>query len=34
VKKLPEGEHAEHEISILKKLAKIYVSWVRKATGR
>jgi predicted ATPase len=34
VKKLPEGERAEHEISILKKLAKIYVSWVRKATGR
>jgi predicted ATPase/DNA-binding winged helix-turn-helix (wHTH) protein len=34
VKRLPEEERAKHEISILKKLAKIYVSWVRKATGR
>jgi hypothetical protein len=34
VKKLPDGERAEHETSILKRLAKIYISWVRKATGR
>jgi predicted ATPase len=34
VKKFPEGERAEHEISILKNLAKIYISWVREATGR
>jgi predicted ATPase/DNA-binding winged helix-turn-helix (wHTH) protein len=34
VKKLPEGERAEHETTILEKLAKIYIRWVRKATGR
>jgi predicted ATPase/DNA-binding winged helix-turn-helix (wHTH) protein len=34
VKNLPEGERVEHETTILERLAKIYVSWVRKATGR
>ncbi len=34
VRKLPEEERAEHELTILEKLAKIYIAWVRKATGR
>jgi predicted ATPase/DNA-binding winged helix-turn-helix (wHTH) protein len=34
VKKLPEGERAEHETTILEGLARIYIWWVRKATGR
>ncbi len=34
VKKLREEERAEHELTILEKLAKIYIAWVRKATGR
>jgi len=34
VKKLPEPERAEHQITILEELAKIYIAWVRKATGR
>jgi predicted ATPase len=33
VKKLPVGERAEHEVTILDGLAKIYVAWVREATG-
>jgi predicted ATPase/DNA-binding winged helix-turn-helix (wHTH) protein len=33
VKKLPEGERAKHETTILERLAKIYIWWVRKATG-
>jgi predicted ATPase len=32
VKKLPEGKRADHETLILERLAKIYISWVRKAT--
>ena len=31
--KLPNWERAEHETIILERLAKIYISWVRKATG-
>jgi predicted ATPase len=34
VKKLPDGERAEHETMILERLAKIYILWVRKATGK
>jgi predicted ATPase len=34
VKKLPQRERAEHENTILDRLARIYVAWVRKATGR
>ena len=34
VKKLPEGERAEHQTTILDRLARIYVAWVRKATAR
>ncbi len=34
VKKLPEAERVEHELTILEKLANIYIAWVRKATGR
>jgi len=33
VKKLPEAERAEYELTILEELAKIYIAWVRKATG-
>jgi predicted ATPase/DNA-binding winged helix-turn-helix (wHTH) protein len=33
-KKLPEAEREEHELTILEKLAKIYIAWVRKATNR
>src|SRR5260370_39246001 len=33
VKKLPEGERAEYELTILEKLAKIYITCVRKAPG-
>jgi predicted ATPase len=33
VKKLPDAERAEHETTILDRLAKIYVAWVREATG-
>jgi predicted ATPase/DNA-binding winged helix-turn-helix (wHTH) protein len=33
-KKLPAGERVEHEITILDRLARIYIAWVRKATGR
>jgi predicted ATPase/DNA-binding winged helix-turn-helix (wHTH) protein len=33
LKKLPDGERAEHETTILNRLAKIYIAWVRKATG-
>jgi predicted ATPase len=33
-KKLPDKVRAEHETTILETLAKIYISWVRKATGR
>jgi len=34
VKRLPEAERPEHELTILEKLANIYIAWVRKATGR
>jgi len=34
VKKLPEAERAEYQLTILEELAKIYIAWVRKATGR
>ena len=34
VKKLPEADRAEYKTSILEELAKIYIAWVRKATGR
>jgi len=34
VKKLPEAERSEYGITILEKLAKIYIAWVREATGR
>ena len=34
VKKLPDAERAEHETTILDRLAKIYIAWVREATGR
>jgi len=34
VKKLPEAERAEYQITILEELAKIYIAWVRKATSR
>jgi predicted ATPase len=33
VKKLPDGERAEHEATILDRLAKIYIAWLREATG-
>ena len=33
VKKLPDGARAEHETTILDRLARIYVAWVREATG-
>ena len=33
VKKLPEAEGAEYQITILEELARIYIAWVRKATG-
>jgi DNA-binding winged helix-turn-helix (wHTH) protein len=33
VKKLPDEERAEHETTILDRLAKIYISWLREATG-
>ena len=33
VKKLPDAQRAEHETEILDRLAKIYIAWVRKATG-
>jgi len=33
VKRLPDGEHAEHETTILDKLAKIYIDWLREATS-
>jgi predicted ATPase len=34
VKKLPEAERAEYQSTILEDLAKIYIAWVRKVTGR
>ncbi len=34
VKNLPEAERADYQITILEELAKIYIAWVRKATGR
>jgi hypothetical protein len=34
VKKVPDGERAEHETMILERLAKIYISSVRKATSK
>jgi len=33
VKKLPEAARAGHETTILDRLAKIYIAWVREATG-
>jgi predicted ATPase len=33
-KKLPDELRVEHETTILERLAKIYILWVRKATGR
>jgi hypothetical protein len=33
VKKLPEEEGAEYQITILEELARIYIAWIRKATG-
>jgi predicted ATPase len=33
VKKLPEAEGAEYQITILEELARIYIAWIRKATG-
>jgi DNA-binding winged helix-turn-helix (wHTH) protein len=32
-KKLPDEKRAEHETTILDRLAKIYVAWLREATG-
>lgn len=34
VKKLPDAARAAHETAILEELAKIYITWIRKATGR
>jgi predicted ATPase len=34
VKKLPDAERAELETTILDRLAKIYIAWVREATAR
>src|SRR5258708_36477699 len=33
VKKLREEERGEHGLTILEKIAKSYIPWVRKATG-
>jgi len=33
VKRLPEEEGAEYQITILEELAGIYIAWIRKATG-
>jgi predicted ATPase/DNA-binding winged helix-turn-helix (wHTH) protein len=33
LKKLPDAERAGHETTILDRLAKIYIAWVREATG-
>ena len=33
VKKLPEAEGAEYQITILEELARIYIAWIREATG-
>jgi predicted ATPase len=33
VKKLPDAQRSKHETEILDRLAKIYIAWVRKATG-
>jgi predicted ATPase len=33
LKKLPYEERAEHETTILDRLAKIYIAWIREATG-
>jgi predicted ATPase/DNA-binding winged helix-turn-helix (wHTH) protein len=34
VKKLADADRADHETTILERLAKIYVAWIRKATGK
>jgi hypothetical protein len=33
-KKLPDELRVAHETTILERLAKIYILWVREATGR
>jgi len=33
LKKLPDTERVDHETTILDRLAKIYIAWVREATG-
>ncbi len=34
VKNLPEAERAEHQITMLEELARIYIAWVRMATSK